>query len=81
MAECCNCRAGRPPQGDAASPDIQKQACGPCCFHEIHRFNKLQQDALLPDVEEGNLILIAATVENPFFYVNFGALSRVRCLS
>ena len=34
---------------------------------EIHRFNKLQQDALLPDVEEGNIILIAATVENPFF--------------
>lgn len=43
---------------------------------EIHRFNKLQQDALLPDVEEGNLILIAATVENPFFYVNSALLSR-----
>jgi putative ATPase len=43
---------------------------------EIHRFNKLQQDALLPDVEEGNLVLIAATVENPFFYVNSALLSR-----
>jgi putative ATPase len=43
---------------------------------EIHRFNKLQQDALLPDVEEGTLILIAATVENPFFYVNSALLSR-----
>ncbi|NWF98534.1 MAG: replication-associated recombination protein A [Nitrospirae bacterium] len=43
---------------------------------EIHRFNKLQQDALLPDVEEGNIILIAATVENPFFYVNSALLSR-----
>jgi putative ATPase len=43
---------------------------------EIHRFNKLQQDALLPDVEEGNIILIAATVENPFFYVNSTVLSR-----
>jgi putative ATPase len=43
---------------------------------EIHRFNKLQQDALLPDVEEGNIILIAATVENPFFYVNSTLLSR-----
>jgi putative ATPase len=43
---------------------------------EIHRFNKLQQDALLPDVEEGNVILIAATVENPFFYVNSALLSR-----
>lgn len=43
---------------------------------EIHRFNKLQQDALLPDVEEGNVTLIAATVENPFFYVNSALLSR-----
>ncbi|MEW6162876.1 MAG: replication-associated recombination protein A [Nitrospirota bacterium] len=43
---------------------------------EIHRFNKLQQDALLPDVEEGNITLIAATVENPFFYVNLTLLSR-----
>jgi putative ATPase len=43
---------------------------------EIHRFNKTQQDALLPDVEEGNVILIAATVENPFFYVNSALLSR-----
>ena len=43
---------------------------------EIHRFNKLQQDALLPDVEEGNIVLIAATVENPFFYVNSALLSR-----
>jgi putative ATPase len=43
---------------------------------EIHRFNKLQQDALLPDVEEGNITLIAATVENPFFYVNATLLSR-----
>ena len=43
---------------------------------EIHRFNKLQQDALLPDVEEGTITLIAATVENPFFYVNSALLSR-----
>lgn len=43
---------------------------------EIHRFNKLQQDALLPDVEEGVLTLVAATVENPFFYVNSALLSR-----
>jgi len=43
---------------------------------EIHRFNKLQQDALLPDVEEGNITLISATVENPFFYVNAALLSR-----
>jgi putative ATPase len=43
---------------------------------EIHRFNKMQQDALLPDVEEGNITLVSATVENPFFYVNSALLSR-----
>jgi len=43
---------------------------------EIHRFNKLQQDVLLPDVEEGNLVLIGATTENPFFYVNSALISR-----
>ena len=43
---------------------------------EIHRFNKLQQDVLLPDVEEGNIILIGATVENPFFYVISALVSR-----
>lgn len=43
---------------------------------ELHRFNKLQQDALLPDVEEGNIILIGATVENPFFYVISALVSR-----
>ncbi len=43
---------------------------------EIHRFNKLQQDVLLPDVEEGVITLIAATVENPFFYVNSALVSR-----
>ena len=43
---------------------------------EIHRFNKSQQDALLPDVEEGVVILIGATTENPFFAVNRALLSR-----
>lgn len=43
---------------------------------EIHRFNKAQQDALLPYVEEGTLILIGATTENPFFEVNAALLSR-----
>ncbi len=43
---------------------------------EIHRFNKLQQDVLLPDVEEGVITLIAATVENPFFYINSALISR-----
>src|SRR5262245_65221551 len=43
---------------------------------EIHRFNKAQQDALLPAVEEGVLTLIGATTENPYFEVNSALLSR-----
>ena len=43
---------------------------------EIHRFNKAQQDALLPAVEEGTLTLIGATTENPYFEVNSALLSR-----
>ncbi|MBO6103366.1 MAG: replication-associated recombination protein A [Opitutales bacterium] len=43
---------------------------------EIHRFNKAQQDLLLPDVEDGNIRLIGATTHNPGFYVNAPLLSR-----
>ncbi|WP_442916746.1 replication-associated recombination protein A [Lutispora sp.] len=43
---------------------------------EIHRFNKAQQDALLPFVEDGTLILIGATTENPYFEVNNALISR-----
>lgn len=43
---------------------------------EIHRFNKLQQDALLPFVEDGTVILIGATTENPYFEVNKALISR-----
>lgn len=43
---------------------------------EIHRFNKAQQDALLPYVEDGTITLIGATTENPFFEVNAALLSR-----
>lgn len=43
---------------------------------EIHHFNKLQQDALLPSVEEGIIVLIGATTENPFFTVNKALVSR-----
>ena len=43
---------------------------------EIHRFNKAQQDALLPGVEEGVITLIGATTENPYFEVNSALLSR-----
>jgi putative ATPase len=45
---------------------------------EIHRFNKSQQDALLPHVEEGIITLIGATTENPYFEVNSALLSRLR---
>ena len=45
---------------------------------EIHRFNKSQQDALLPQVEDGTVTLIGATTENPYFEVNSALLSRLR---
>jgi len=48
---------------------------------EIHRFNKAQQDAFLPHVESGNVILIGATTENPSFEVNAALLSRCRVLT
>src|SRR6476659_263717 len=45
---------------------------------EIHRFNKAQQDAPLPHVEDGTITLIGATTENPYFEVNSALLSRMR---
>ena len=48
-------------------------------FDEIHRFNKLQQDSLLQDLENGNIILIGATTENPYYSLNNALLSR--CLT
>ncbi|HVA33659.1 MAG TPA: replication-associated recombination protein A [Candidatus Baltobacteraceae bacterium] len=45
---------------------------------EIHRFNKAQQDAVLPHVEDGTIVLIGATTENPSFEVNSALLSRAR---
>ncbi|XP_048765905.2 ATPase WRNIP1-like [Ostrea edulis] len=47
---------------------------------EIHRFNKLQQDALLPHVEDGTIVLIGATTENPSFQVNSALLSRCKLI-
>lgn len=47
---------------------------------EIHRFNKAQQDVLLPYVENGTVILIGATTENPFFEVNAPLLSRMKII-
>lgn len=48
---------------------------------EIHRFNKTQQDALLPYVEKGIIILIGATTENPYFEVNKALISRMKILN
>jgi putative ATPase len=48
---------------------------------ELHRFNRAQQDVLLPDVEEGRVILIGATTQNPFFAINSPLLSRSQIFS
>ena len=45
---------------------------------EIHRFNRAQQDAFLPHVEKGTIVLVGATTENPSFEVNAALLSRCR---
>jgi len=47
---------------------------------ELHRFNKAQQDVLLPDVEDGVIILVGVTTENPFFAINSALVSRSRIL-
>src|SRR5262249_5048555 len=47
---------------------------------EIHRFNKAQQDAFLPYVEDGTIVLVGATTENPSFAVNAALLSRCRVM-
>ena len=49
-----------------------------CFIDEIHRFNKAQQDAFLPFVERGSIILIGATTENPSFEINSALLSRCK---
>jgi putative ATPase len=62
---------------DAARRRLAESAQGTILFlDEVHRFNKSQQDALLPGVEAGLVTLIGATTENPFFEVNAPLLSR-----
>ncbi len=62
---------------EAAERRLGEQGQGTILFlDEVHRFNKAQQDALLPSVESGLLTLIGATTENPFFEVNPPLLSR-----
>ncbi len=62
---------------DEARRLLGEQGRGTILFlDEVHRFNRTQQDALLPSVEEGLIVLIGATTENPFFEVNAPLLSR-----
>ncbi|MBR6880110.1 MAG: replication-associated recombination protein A [Clostridiales bacterium] len=61
---------------DAVNPILSEGKRTVLFIDEIHRFNKLQQDALLPYVEDGTVILIGATTENPFFEVNKALVSR-----
>ena len=75
-------RAGRPrrgARGDGARGRAPARRAPTVFFlDEIHRFNKAQQDALLPAVEDGTVVLIGATTENPYFEVNSALISRAR---
>jgi putative ATPase len=64
--------------GDAAKRRSEKDQKTILFIDEIHRFNKAQQDFLLPFVEDGTITLVGATTENPYFEVNGALLSRSR---
>ena len=73
--------AGRPEVREVIARATERRRGGRATIFfldEIHRFNKAQQDALLPAVEEGLLTLIGATTENPYFEVNSALLSRAQ---
>lgn len=61
---------------DTKNPMLNPKGRTVLFIDEIHRFNKSQQDALLPFVEDGSIVLIGATTENPFFEVNKALISR-----
>ena len=64
---------------ESARRRLEDDACRTCLFiDEIHRFNKSQQDVLLPDVENGVIALIGATTQNPFFALTPALVSRSR---
>src|SRR5918912_381052 len=74
-------QAGRPEVRDVLARARERRAAGRGTIFfldEIHRFNKAQQDALLPAVEEGLVTLVGATTENPYFEVNSALLSRTQ---
>jgi putative ATPase len=67
-----------------AAAETRRARTGQCTLvfvDEIHRFNKSQQDAFLPHVENGLLVLVGATTENPSFSVNAALLSRCRVIA
>src|SRR3954453_16948267 len=72
--------AGRPEVREVIARARERQAGRATIFFldEIHRFNKAQQDQLLPAVEDGVVTLIGATTENPYFEVNSALLSRTQ---
>src|SRR5437879_12771185 len=63
---------------EAETERARRRRCTILFVDEIHRFNRAQQDAFLPHVEQGTLVLIGATTENPSFEVNSALLSRCR---
>src|SRR5215218_4814945 len=74
-------QAGRPEVREVIARARQRRDAGRSTIFfldEIHRFNKAQQDALLPAVEEGLVTLVGATTENPYFEVNSALLSRTQ---
>ena len=73
--------AGRPEVREVIARARERRRAGRSTIFfldEIHRFNKAQQDALLPAVEEGTITLVGATTENPYFEVNSALLSRAQ---
>ena len=77
-AVSCGVKDVRAVVADARSRLVERGARTILFLDEIHRFSKAQQDALLPHVEAGTVILIGATTENPSFEVNAALLSRAR---
>src|SRR4051794_10878547 len=74
-------QAGRPEVREVMKRAVERRRGGQGTvffLDEIHRFNKAQQDALLPAVEDGTVVLIGATTENPYFEVNSALISRTR---
>ena len=74
-------RPRRGARGARSAPQHRRDTSGEGTIFfldEIHRFNKAQQDTLLPAVEEGLVVLVGATTENPYFEVNSALLSRCR---